>query len=378
MDRAQQPQPRLVDVGRVLSERWTLVRELGAGGAGTVFEAVDPAGERFAIKVLHPELAQQRVARRRFQSEGYAANRVGHSDAIAILDDGVDRDGTVYLVMELLEGTSLSQLLNQGGELPLVVVATVASGVLDVLAAAHDRGVVHRDVKPGNIFITRDGKVKLLDFGVARVADRLGVSIVTKPGTTVGTPQFMAPEQAAGRTHQIDALTDVWAVGATLFQLLTQRVVNDAWSGQSAVIAAATRPAPPVRSIAAHVPAGIAQVVDRALSFKREERWPNARAMRQALLNACPELLQQAAEALGSVTEPEGPSVNRIGEIARSIEAARPDRSGSAMVSRGRRRALLPIAAILLLAVTSFAVWHWLRRSAPEPRPHSEQLDRAR
>ena len=350
----------------MLGERWTLLKELGAGGTGVVFEARDLQGRHVAIKVLHPQLSAERVARRRFQAEAYAANRVGHPNAIAILDDGVDRDGTVFLVMELLEGSSLTQLLGEMRTLPVLVVAKVASGVLDVLATAHDKGVVHRDVKPGNIFIAGEGKIKLLDFGVARVSDRLGVSIITKPGTTVGTAQFMAPEQAAGRLEQIDALTDVWAMGATMFQLLTGRLVHDAWSGQSAIIAAATRPAPPLRSIARHMPAGIAHVVDRALAFKRAERWPNARAMRQALLAACPELVQAGAEPIGAETEPEGARVKRIGELARSFELARATRSSDVVSGRRAPRALpLVLALLALLSLAAFAAFQWLRATRP-------------
>ena len=366
MEHRQRKHAVTVSVGRVLGDRWMLVKELGSGGTGVVFEAVDRVGQRVAIKVLHPELSEQRVPRRRFQAEAYAANRVGHPNAIAILDDGVDQDGTVFLVMELLEGSSLRQLLGESRTLPVAVVARIASGVLDVLATAHDKGVVHRDVKPANIFIGRESEVKLLDFGVARVSDRLGVSTITKPGTTVGTAQFMAPEQAAGRVEQIDALTDVWAMGATMFQLLTGRMVHDAWSGQSAIIAAATRPAPPVRSVSRQVPKGIAQVVDRALSFKRADRWPNARAMRKALLAACPELQDGGADPIGAETEPEGARVKRIGELARSFEAARATRASDVATRRRAPRTLpLVLALLALLSLAAFAAFQWLRATRP-------------
>ncbi len=342
-----------------------LVKQLGAGGTGTVFEAVDRVGLRYAIKVLHPELANQRVARKRFQSEAYAANRVGHPNAIAILDDGIEPDGTVYLVMELLEGSSLTQLLGRRAD------ATRGPSLRGSPSACstysprpHARGVVHRDVKPGNIFVAREGKIKLLDFGVARVSDRLGVSIITKPGTTVGTVEFMAPEQAAGRLDQIDALTDVWALGATMFQLLTGRLVHELWTGPSAIIAAATRPAPPVRSVARNVPNGIAHVVDRALRFKRSERWPNARAMRQALLAACPDLIPQGAEPLGAETEPEGRYSERIGELARSFELARSSqRTGYAR--RQRRRML--VLFLLTVALMALLVGVGVRRPSLAP-----------
>jgi len=289
--------------GRILAKRWTVTRTLGVGGTGTVYEAVHRNGRRAAVKVLHPELANHPTIRNRFSSEGYAANRVRHPNAVAVLDDGEEADGTVYLVMELLEGQSLANLLSQRGALPLSEVVAAALSVLEVLAAAHDNGVVHRDVKPANIFATFDGRFKLLDFGVAQVA---GLVSITQTGGTVGTPAFMAPEQAAGRVSEVDALTDIWAVGATMFQLLTKRLVHEASSHNGMLVAAATVPAPPIRSVAPSVPAGIARIVDRALAFERCERWPNARAMALALRTAYPEFTQVAfVEPFDPETVPE-------------------------------------------------------------------------
>ncbi|HWZ91657.1 MAG TPA: serine/threonine-protein kinase, partial [Polyangiaceae bacterium] len=155
----------------MLAKRWTLLETLGVGGTGTVYQAVHRNGRHVAVKVLHPELAYHSTIRKRFLSEGYAANRVRHPGAVAVLDDGEEADGTAFLVMELLEGRSLAKLLSERGALPVAEVVAAALSTLEVLAAAHDNGVVHRDVKPGNIFATLDGKIKLLDFGIAQVAD---------------------------------------------------------------------------------------------------------------------------------------------------------------------------------------------------------------
>jgi eukaryotic-like serine/threonine-protein kinase len=289
----------------VLAQRWTLSKTLGVGGTGTVYEGLHRNGRRVAVKVLHPELAHHPTIRQRFASEGYAANRVRHPDAVAVLDDGEEADGTAFLVMELLEGRSLAKVLCERGALPVGEVVAAALSTLAVLASAHDNGVVHRDVKPANIFATVDGRFKLLDFGVARVAD-LASSIVTQTGGTVGTPAFMAPEQAAGRLQEIDALTDIWAVGATMFQLLTERLVHEASSHNGAIVAAATVPAPPIRSLLPNVPPELAQIIDRALAFERSARWPNARAMHLALRGACPELARAPlVEPIDQETVPE-------------------------------------------------------------------------
>jgi serine/threonine-protein kinase len=258
--------------------------------------------------------------------------------------------------------------------LPIVVVGMVALSVLDVLAAAHEHGVVHRDVKPGNIFVTRDGRVKLLDFGVARLGERLGVSVITQAGSAVGTPEFMAPEQAAGRLEEIDALTDIWAMGATMFQLLSRRLVHEGATGHSAVIIAATRAAPPLRSVAPHVPKALAQVIDRALSFKRSARWPNARAMRKALLQACPELAKRGvAESLGAATEPEDSRRLRAAVAARASKRSDPPPSGGSVetgvgahsrvrvVSRKYWPLLLLVVSWGTLLAGAFSAWRWLR-----------------
>ena len=156
--------------------------------------------------------------------------------------------------------------------------------VLSVLSAAHARGIVHRDLKPENLFITREGKVKVLDFGLAR--PREGSPTQTKAGTVFGTPAFMAPEQALGRTSEVDALSDLWAVGATAFLLLTGRLVHQSPTSAGMLALSATEPAPAIASVAHDIPPILGKIVDRALSFDKAARWPTARAMRAALLDA--------------------------------------------------------------------------------------------
>jgi len=330
--------------GRVLANRWTLTSALGVGGTGTVYEAIHRNGRRVAVKVLHAGLAGHASARRRFLSEGYAANRVRHPDAVGILDDGEEADGTAFLVMELLRGQSFAAILRDHGPLPVPEVVSVALAVLEILAAAHDNGVVHRDIKPGNIFATNEGRIKLLDFGVALIAD--SSSVITSSGATVGTPAFMAPEQAAGRSAEIDALTDLWAVGATMFQLFTGRLVHDAISSNSALVAAATRAAPPIATIAPNLPPEVAAVVDRALRFERSERWPNARAMHRALQLASG---QQALSPLQGASSPE-----TAPEVAASpvmLPALVPDANRS-----GRRVLIVASAIVAAIACLAWAV----------------------
>jgi serine/threonine-protein kinase len=269
-------------VGRTLGGRWTLETLLGVGGSASVFAARHRNGRRAAVKVAHAYHVQHTRLRQRFLSEGYVANRLAHPGAVAILDDGEERDGTVFLVMELLTGRSLAQRLESDGPLPEADVIAIGAQVLDVLAAAHDRDILHRDIKPSNIFLTDGGTIKVLDFGSARL--RESNSLVTRSGTVVGTPAFMAPELAAGNVDLLDPRTEVWAVGATLFQLLSGSTVHVARTANEAIVAAATRPARLLADASDRVSPQLAAVVDRALSFKQEDRWPNARAMKAALL----------------------------------------------------------------------------------------------
>src|SRR5437868_12122364 len=154
--------------GRLLSGRWRVGKLLGRGGMSTVYAATHRNGKTCALKVLHPELAASATSRRRFLREGYIANKVAHDGVVSVLDDDVTQDGTVFLVMDLLEGTTLEDHCRaSGGRLPPGDVLVIADAVLDVLIAAHAKGVVHRDLKPSNVFLLSRGTLKLLDFGIA-------------------------------------------------------------------------------------------------------------------------------------------------------------------------------------------------------------------
>jgi serine/threonine-protein kinase len=198
--RAASRQARLS--GRLLVGRWRLGRLLGEGGMSSVYAAVHRNGRELAIKVLNPDLAGNERARTRFLREGYIANHVGHQGVVSVLDEGVTDDGVTFLVMELLVGATLEQLRRRrGGVLPENEVLVVADHVLDVLTAAHGKGVVHRDIKPSNVFLTTDGVLKLLDFGVASLREVFDMERATRNGAVLGTPGFIAPEQARGRWH---------------------------------------------------------------------------------------------------------------------------------------------------------------------------------
>jgi eukaryotic-like serine/threonine-protein kinase len=280
-------------LGTVLSGKYRLDRVLGIGGMATVFAATHLRNaNRVAVKVLHRELSVDAGLRARFLREGKAGNSVEHAGTVRVLDDDVEPDGTVFLVMELLVGETLERRWERSGRrLGVAEVVAIATDVLDVLTAAHAKGIVHRDLKPENLFVTRDKGLRVLDFGVARLRESSPTK--TKSGAVFGTPAFMPPEQALGRTKDVDALSDVWAVGATAFTLLSGRYVHSGETAEEMLVQAATQPAPRLLDVEASVPATVATVIDRALAFDRRDRWQSAAdmsvALRAALDNATAE-----------------------------------------------------------------------------------------
>jgi len=183
--------------------------------------------------------------------------------------------------MELLDGVTVESL-NERSRLPLGAVCSIGLQALEVLEAAHDRGVVHRDIKPANLFATREGALKILDFGIARLREP-GATSGTQTGLMLGTPAFMAPEQAIGRMSQIDGRTDLWALGATLFTLISGQPVHEAETLQEALVKAATEPVRSLRVAAPKTPSWLVSVVDRALSFDQNARFATAHEMHTAL-----------------------------------------------------------------------------------------------
>jgi eukaryotic-like serine/threonine-protein kinase len=276
-------------VGTMVRDKWRVDSLIGVGGTAAVYAATHRNGKRVAIKVLRTELLGSSDLVTRFVREGYVANKVEHAGVVSVLDDDRAEDGAPFLVMELLEGHSLERHTRVQHALPYAQVVDIGDQLLDVLAAAHRKGIVHRDIKPANIFLMSDGSVKVLDFGIARMIEPLEASM-TQTGTAIGTPSYMPPEQARGRWKQVDERTDVWAAGATLYALLGSCKPRRADTVQEELLLAMTEPVPPLTAVAPRVPPVLSHVIAQAMEFEMNRRYGTAEAMQKALRDVAPAL----------------------------------------------------------------------------------------
>ncbi|MEV5971838.1 protein kinase [Streptomyces sp. NPDC051921] len=275
--------------GSVAGGRYQLRDLLGEGGMASVYLAYDSALDRqVAIKTLHTELGREQSFRERFRREAQAVAKLSHTNIVSVFDTGEDTlDGAVmpYIVMEYVEGQPLGSVLGadiqQYGAMPADKALKVTADVLAALETSHEMGLVHRDIKPGNVMMTKRGVVKVMDFGIAR-AMQSGVTSMTQTGMVVGTPQYLSPEQALGRG--VDARSDLYSVGIMLFQLLTGRLPFDADSPLAIAYAHVQEEPVAPSSVNRSVTPAMDALVARALKKNPNERFPSAAAMRDECL----------------------------------------------------------------------------------------------
>jgi eukaryotic-like serine/threonine-protein kinase len=294
-------------IGEVLMGRWALDALLGVGGMGKVYAATHRNGKRVAIKIMHEHLCKDGDLAARFVREGYVANRIVHPRAVSILDDGKTSDGVPFLVMDLLQGESVGERMRREGSLPQDLSLQWLDQILEVLAIAHQQGIVHRDIKPDNVFITREGEAHVLDFGLAKVREETTDVLRTLHGIPIGTLGFMPPEQALGQVTKIKPSSDVWSVAATVVTMLTGKRVHERTSKVDEVFLAMTSP---VENLAERIsdPA-LVPLLERALTFSQELRFTDAAAFRTALRHACPALGQDLARVVSPLLALRSPSI---------------------------------------------------------------------
>ena len=288
-------------VGVVVAGKFRVLRLIGSGGMGTVWEGVhSKLGTRVAIKFIRPQFASQPEARARFEIEARAAARLQAKNAVHVYDYGVTGDGLPYIVMEYLEGESLSDAIISRGPLEATEVARIIGQAARALAKAHAVGSVHRDLKPDNIFLARTEElieglpyqVKLVDFGIAKILDepahaeaaRLGGP--TRDGTVIGTPNFMAPEQLTVGGAP-GPLTDLWSLGACTFTAVTGRLPFEGDVLGDIVLKVCAAPMPAPSKVNARLPAGFDAWFARACSRDPARRFQSAEELAQALAGVC-------------------------------------------------------------------------------------------
>jgi serine/threonine-protein kinase len=345
-------------VGRTYREKFRLEALVGIGGMAAVYRAQHRTGAPVAIKILHPTLAVSAELRARFVREGYVGNRIGHPAVVRVLDDDVDDDGTPYIVMDLVEGQTLAEKVEERLFLDHELLE-VGEQICEALSAAHAAGVVHRDLKPDNLIVEPNGRVRVLDFGIARILDPDDVEarpLATKTGIAFGTPGFIAPEQALGHRDRVGPQADLFALGATLFYLATGEFLHHASTPQELLILVATQPARSLAAVAPHVAPEVAALVDRATQMDLSARWSSAdemlaaiRAVRGGLRAATTMLPPESRETLPA------PQVLGIERTVREASAI-PTRPSLSRVAERRRRGLFAAAGALGIVAATFAV----------------------
>jgi serine/threonine-protein kinase len=384
------------DEAVIIDGRYELLRQLGQGGMGTVHEARHlGTGRLVALKLILDDARRgpgEPEALRRFQREARAAGSIESRHVVSVLDTGIDVSrGSHFIVMELLAGEDLKSLIRRLGALEPDLVLRIAAQVCLGLHSAHERGIVHRDIKSANIFLARSDaaeiEAKILDFGIAKLrADPLAsrdAHDLTRSGAMLGSPLYMSPEQATG-SRNVDRRSDIWSLGVVMYEALTGSTPHGPQSLGSLILSICSNPARPVRVLAPHVTDEIAAVVHKALALEPGQRFETAETMRRAIAGLLagrstihetmlvasstpvPVRRDPVSASMGD-TSPSSVGLASDGSMAIELGATT-TQAATLESSRSRRRwtRLLSIGAPGLLAVVVAAALHSLARPAPE------------
>lgn len=364
------------NIGKVLGGSYHLVRVIGEGGMGAVYEAEHiRLPRRFAVKLLRAEVGADPVAIERFRREADIASSIGHEHIVDVVDFNVASSGIPYMVLELLEGEDLGTRIKRRGQMSPGELRPILDQVADALEAAHGRGVIHRDLKPQNIFLCRRGGrddfVKILDFGISKIVH--SPSVVTQAGTVFGTPNYMSPEQAQGPGVDLDPRTDVFTLGVVCYEALTGQLAFDGSSAAATLYKVCHTDPIPMHSIVLDLAPSIEAVVMRTIAKSVEDRWQTAHQVAVAFSAAID------GKPLPAELPTEGPL--RVRPAVPDTGPGRPTTSPVTLQSTvrwpwGRRIAgLTGVAAALLLGYLATARLWPLGGRAPSPASQAEMAN---
>ncbi len=332
---------REIERGSLMFGRYEVVEEIGSGGMGNVYRVFDRTiNEMVALKIIRPEIATEKSVIERFGQELKTARKVSHRNICRMFDIG-EESGVHYITMEYVTGEDLRSLIRRIGQLSVAKAIDIAKQICEGLAEAHAMGVIHRDLKPQNIMIDREGMAKIMDFGIARFVMTKGL---TTTGTIIGTPEYMSPEQAEGKG--VDQRSDIYSLGIVLFEALTGRVPFEGETPLSVALKHKLERPPDPRTFNVQIPGDLGSLVLRCMEKEKEKRYQTVADV-LADLNLIARGLPISRK---SGTDRKSPTVRRI--------------SGK----RAMRRAVVSVGAILALAALAFGAWYfWLKTDAPEP-----------
>jgi predicted Ser/Thr protein kinase len=366
-------------VGRIIKGRYRIVSRLGDGGMGAVYRAEQlSVGRTVALKVLHREFARDEEFVQRFQQEARLAATLNHPRLTTVFDFDQSEDGGLFIVMEYLEGTRLSDLIRRSGPLEIARAVRLAIQLAEGLEAAHAAGVIHRDVKPQNIMVLAPGEdVKLMDFGIARINDGRDVQL-TRAGTMMGTPLYMAPEQIEGRT--VSEKTDIYAFGVVLYEMLSGQTPFSAPTSAAVLAKQLNEPPRPLRAVRPDTPPVLERIVMQALDkdpeYRQERIAEIVRGLRTVAGAPAPAPDETYARTIvsGARQRPTSDDLGNKTMISARTMAGRAEQAGQstgepaadrpsrwAWLRTGVGKTLAISAGVLIVAIAAVSIW-WITR----------------
>jgi len=339
-------------IGKIFSGRYKIIEKIGRGGMANIYKAEDMVLNRtVAVKTLHPQFAQDKDFVARFKREAQAAASLNHPNIVSIYDWGCE-DATYFIVMEHLEGWDLKQLIKAQAPLPVDEVIEIANQICSAVEFAHQRNIIHRDIKSQNIIITPQGQAKVTDFGIARA----GAAGMTQTGSVMGTAEYISPEQAQG--IEVGKATDIYSLGIVLYETLTGILP---FKGENSLAVAMKqvkeKPLPPT-ILNPEIPVPLEAIILKALEKNPADRYPSAEAVRKDLLRASKGIPIEAT-----------PTLFREGGETKVLPTTKVrDAQKSAPTKKGKGAKWLPWAMLALMVILLAFGGYWIYRSAATPK----------